>query len=233
MEIKVKRGKAKPPAPQKAAAPLPPGNRLGEWGRVDASNSEDNTIDITLESGVHLTRVPMASREWVIPGEDAGRERDSGERDLPPPHARVFILMPTFRYEDCFALPFSGHSTIDQPEPFMGEDLEETKERVTPSGWRVTDNHSTGSHRSASPDGKTVLEIDYGTGGEPRDKAALHLSIFENAEVDVAEDGSVTARMFDTVMKVRQGSCEISAGGDFTLNARGKVVITGRTIDFN
>jgi hypothetical protein len=115
MDIIIKRRQAGSPSPQsRLARPSPQDRRWGEWGRVERRHSEDNTVDVYLDSGVYLSRVPVASVEWVIPGEDAEKDYNSGERDLPPERARVFVMMPAFAYADCFIAPFSGFSTIDQ-----------------------------------------------------------------------------------------------------------------------
>ena len=202
MDIVVKRRNPGSPAPvsQKLAQPSPYDRRFGEWGKVEALHSDDNTVDIYLDSGTHLKRVPVASKEWVISGEDAEKDYNSGERNLPPEHARVFVMMPTCTYADCFVMPFSGFSTIDQTAPYMEDDKEKIKERITPSGWHVTDDCVTGSRKAVSPDEKTGIEIDYGTGEEPKEDAPeLHLSLFDEIKADVAADDNVTLSFFDEV----------------------------------
>jgi hypothetical protein len=186
------------PKPTKIAQPSPFDNRHGAWGKVDRAHSEDNTVDIYLDTGVHLKRVPVSSREWAVSGTDAGKEYNTGERDLPPVNSRVFVMLPTGRYEDCFVL-CSGFSTIDQTAPFMAEDCEDIRERLTPGGWHITDNHRTGSHEAASPDGKTRLTIDY-DGDEP----ALRLAVFDQITVEVANNSAVLS-FFDTEITAEQG----------------------------
>jgi hypothetical protein len=200
MEIIVKRRAPGPPstAPRKIAGVSPFDGRFGEWGKVDVSYSDDNTVDIFLDSGVYLKRVPVASGEWVVSGEDAEKGYNSGERNLPPVHARVFVIMPTRTYNDCFIAPFSGFSMIDQTEPYMGGDKEKIKERITPGGRHITDDYVTGSHKSVSQDEKTSLEIDYGTEKEPKEDAPeLHLSLFDEIKADVVTDDNVTLSVFD------------------------------------
>jgi hypothetical protein len=199
MNVIVKRKNAASPAPSQKRDPAPC-QRFGIWGRVEAAHSEDNTVDLTLENGIPLMRVPVASREWVVPGEDAGKGHNSGERDLPPVHARVFVMMPTFTYYDCFVAPFSGFSTIDQTAPYMEDEKEKTKERITPSGWHITENGVTGSRKSVSPDGKTSLEIDYGSEEEPKEEnPELHLNIFDNIRADITGGENIMLSFFDEV----------------------------------
>jgi hypothetical protein len=202
MTVTVKRNAAGPAKgqPGKIAQPSPFDGRFGEWGRVETPHSEDNTADVFLDSGVYLNRVPVASREWAVSGEDAEKDYNSGERDLPPVHARVFVMMPTRTYGDCFIAPFSGFSTIDQTAPYMEDDREKIKERIAPGGWHVTDDYTTGSHKAVSPDGKTSLEIDYGTEKEPKtDAPELHLSLFDGIKADVVADSGVTLSVFDEI----------------------------------
>jgi hypothetical protein len=97
-------------------------------------------------------------------------------------------------------MPFSGFSTIDQPKPYMEDDKEKIKERITPSGWHITDDYVTGSHKAVSPDEKTSLEIDYGTEEEPKEKnPELHLDIFDEIKADIVADADVNLSVFDEV----------------------------------
>jgi hypothetical protein len=240
MDIVVKRrnpGSHTLPMPQKLAPYSPYDRRIGEWGRVELRHSEDNTVDIYLDSGVLLNRVPVASKEWVISGEDADTDYNSGERDLPPEHARVFVMMPARTYDDCFIMPFSGFSTISRPAPYMEGDKERIKERITPSGWHITDDHGTGSHKAVSPDEKTSLEIDYGTEKEPKEDAPeLHLSLFDEIKVDVAADDSAALSVFDEVeiahkkgdsVKIRAYDTEITVkNGDVQVKTTKKTITT-------
>lgn len=183
----------------KIGRPSPYDKRHGAWGRVEKAHSDDNTADIFLDTGVHLKRVPVASREWVVSGVEAEKDYNTGERDLPPSGARVFVMLPTGGYDDCFILCY-GFSAIDQTPPFMADDKENTRERITPSGWHITDDHATGSHEAVSPDGKTRLEIDYAA-----DAPALRLALFDSVAVEVA-GGGATARIFDTEIEIKEGS---------------------------
>ena len=191
-------------------------NRLGAWGKVTAICSEDNTADVILENGVFIASVPVASKEWVVAGDDAEKKYNSGERDLPPINARVFVFMPTRTYSDCFIAPFSGFITIDRniSTPFMEEEKEKIKERIVPNGWHITDDYVTGSHKAVSPDKKTSLEIDYGTEDEPKeDEPELHLNLFDNITADVIAEKSVTINAFDEVsLEHKKGDqCKITA----------------------
>jgi hypothetical protein len=190
MDIVIKRRKTEAPGSEPAkrlAQPSPYDKRYGEWGRVETLHSEDNTVDVFLDIGVYLKRVPVSSWEWVVPGQDAGKDYNSGERNLPPEQARVFIMMPTGAYDGSFVL-CSGFATIDQTQPYMTEGREKIKERITPSGWHITDDNVTGSHKAVSPDEKTRLELDYGTEDEPKAEPELHVKLFDGDVPGVKAD---------------------------------------------
>ncbi len=209
-------------------------NRVwGEWGRVEKQNSIDNTVDVRLDSGVYLNRVPVASKEWVLFGESVEKDFNSGERDLPPIQSRIFIMMPSLTYDDCFIAPFSGFNTTDRnaSDPFLETEQENIKERITPSGWHITDDYVTGSHKAVSPDEKTSLEIDYGNEEEKKeDNPELHLNLFNEIKSNVVlgdepiadlsvfggeielthkKGDSCTLKIFDTELVIKKGAVSI------------------------
>jgi len=230
MHITIKRKDIGTPQPK--AAPRSPHDRwrFGEWGRVEALHSDDITADVLLDSGVYLKRVPVASKEWVIIGEDAETKKDynSGERDLPPVHASVYLIMPSATYNDCFITPFSGFSAIDQTAPYMDDEKEKIKERITPSGWHITDDHVTGSHKSVSPDEKTSLEIDYGNEEEPKEEnPELRLNLFDNIKAEIVAEDNVSISVFDevTIDHVKEDSCTIKVFDTEIVIKQGEVSI--------
>jgi hypothetical protein len=202
MTVNINRNPAQQPKEATRRIPASPySKRLGIWGRVEASYSDDNSVDVFLDTGMYLNRVPVTSKEWIVPGEDAEKDFNSGERDLPPLKARVFVFMPTFTFSDCFIAPFSGFDNTDRnmSSPFLADDKQKIKERITPSGWHITDDYVTGSHKSVSPDKKTSLEIDYGNEEEAKEAPELHLNLFDNIKVDVIADEVVSLSVFDEV----------------------------------
>ena len=213
-------------------------NRIGLWGVVKAVCSKDNTADVVLENGLFLTSVPVASKEWVvIPSEeDAEKGRSSGERDLPPVNARVFVFMPTHTFSDCFIAPFSSFITIDRnaSAPFMEDDKEKIKERITPSGWHMTNGYVAGSYKAVSPDGKTSFEIDYGNEEEPKEEnPELHINLFNNIKADVTAEDNVSISVFDevTIDHVKEDSCTIKVFDTELVIKRGEVSIKTKKIN--
>jgi hypothetical protein len=246
MDIIVKRRRPGPQPQSRLAQPSPYDRRWGEWGRVECRHSEDNTVDALLDSGIYLKRVPVASREWVIDGEDAGKDYNSGERDLPPEHARIFVMMPTHTCADCFIAPFSGFSTIDQTKPYMADDKEKIKERITPDEWRGIHDRETGSHELVSPDKKTCVKLDYSKEDHTLDVTLFEkiklavvslkrvlLSVFDD-EVKVNHDfgKEITVKTFDTTTTVKQGDITTYSDGNREIDVVGNLkIIVGGDID--
>jgi hypothetical protein len=203
MDILIKRRKAEslpPKHSEKLAQPSPYDKRYGEWGRVELLHSEDNSVDIFLDIGIHLKRVQVSSSEWVVPLQDSGKDYNSGERDLPPVYSRVFVMMPSGTFYDCFVL-CSGFSTIDQTKPYMEDDKEQVKERFTPNRWHFINNRVSGSQEIISPDEKTRLKLDYGTEKELLDPPELHAQLFHGddpgLELDIVSGKTVDMNIFD------------------------------------
>jgi hypothetical protein len=206
MDVVVKRQEATLlPIQQNRGGP-PPMFRIGEYGRVKRLHSEDVTVDVLLDSGVYLKHVPVRSKGWVIYQEDSEKDFNAGGRDLPPLHTRVFILMPTGTYSDCFVL-CSLFSTPDKAEPFLAEDKERIQEIQTPSWWHITNDNDTGSHKAVSPDKKTSRNLDYGSKDAPLDPPELHEKLFHDEEkndfglkLDIVSGESVEFEIFEEVM---------------------------------
>jgi hypothetical protein len=205
MEIVVKR-RDDTPAPVQQKRREPPMFHIGEYGRVKKLHSEDNTVDVLLDSGVYLKHIPVRSDGWVIYQEDSEKDFNAGGRDLPPVHTRVFILMPTGTYHDCFVL-CSLFSTPDKAEPFLADERERIQEKQTPSWWHITNDNDTGSHKAVSPDKKTKRNLDYGSKDEPLDPPELHEQLFHDDEnddpgikLDMVSGKSIEQEMFKEVM---------------------------------
>jgi hypothetical protein len=203
MDIVIKRRRTESSVPEKPRGlthPSPYDRRYGEWGRVEFLHSEDNTVDIFLDIGIYLKRVQVSSREWAVPGQDADKDFNSGERDLPPIHARVFVMMPTGTYDDCFVL-CSGFAATDQTKPYMEAGREKIKERFTPGRWHEINDYASGSREIISPDEKTRLKIDYGTEDEALDPPELHARLFQGDEpgvkLDVVSGKKLDLNIFD------------------------------------
>jgi hypothetical protein len=176
-------------------------NRHGAWGYVEKTYSGDHSADVFLDTGTYLKHCPVASKEWVVPGE----EYVSGERDLPPVGARVFVIMPYGgnSYDGSFIL-CSGFIVSSKPEKeaFMEEEKENSRKRVKPGNWKELYDYVTGTHEIISPDEETSLKIDYGEGEEKKDNPELHLKLFEKNTLDIIDEDSVNLSVFDGEVKV-------------------------------
>ncbi|MDR2194516.1 MAG: hypothetical protein LBP19_08645 [Treponema sp.] len=152
MKISIRNRKNEAVKPAKLNKPTPYDKRYGAWGRITdvdrdekVAHSTDNSVDIFLDMGIFLKHVPVASNEWVVPGVESEKDYTTGERNLPPIGVRVFIMMPSGAFDDCFVL-CSGFSTRDpaQNKPFMEEERETIRERITEGGWHTIYDCMTG-----------------------------------------------------------------------------------------
>jgi len=186
MNVTVKRPTPGSPAQQTPHQQRSPhNNRLGEKGRVRERHSEDITADVLLDSGVYLKRVPVATNEWFVFGDDVEKDYNAGERDLPPVGARVFVFMPVIgSYDDSFIAPFSFFSTPDQIKPYMEDDKETIKERIMPNKWHTKMDYVTGTYQAVSPDEKSSILLDFGDKDNPLDPPELHTKLFHDTEKD-------------------------------------------------
>jgi phage baseplate assembly protein gpV len=197
-------------SPQHLNQANPYDKRYGAWGHVadvdgdqKSAYSDDNSVDVILDMGVYLRHIPVASREWVVTRAVSGADYTTGERDLPPPNARVFVMMPTGTFDDCFVL-CSGFAPVDKNDnvPFADDETEKKCERIRQGGWHTIYDCVTGTYEAVSPDEKTSLKIDYGTEEEAKDKPELHVKLFEKTTLDIIDEDSANLSVFDGEVKI-------------------------------
>jgi hypothetical protein len=210
MNITIRKRNNEAPNRLRLNQPTPYDKRYGAWGHVadvdgdqKAAYSGDNSVDVILDMGIYLRRIPAASREWVVTKAVSGADYTTGERDLPPPNSRVFVMMPTGTFDDCFVL-CSGFAPVDKKDntPFADDDTEKIRERIKQGGWHTIYDCVSGTYEAVSPDGKTGLKIDYGAGEEAKEKPELHLSLFEKTKLDIIDEDSANLSVFDGEVKV-------------------------------
>ena len=210
MKITIQKRNETSRLPQHLNRPNPYDKRYGAWGHVadpdgdqKSAYSGDNSVDVILDMGIYLRHTPVASREWVVTGTVSGADYTTGERDLPPPNARVFVMMPTGTFDDCFVL-CSGFAPVDKNDntPFADDETEKFHERIRQGGWHTIYDCLTGTYEAISPDGKTGLKIDYGTGEETKENPELHLRLFEKTTLDVIDEDSANLSVFDGEVKI-------------------------------
>jgi hypothetical protein len=259
MKIVVQKTNNKAPGPtHRLNQPNPYDKRYGAWGHVadtdgdeKAAYSSDNSVDVVLDMGVYLRHIPVASFEWVVNKTVSEKDYTTGERDLPPPNARVFVMMLTGTFDDCFVL-CSGFSPTEKNDnaPFSDDETEKIRDRVKQGGWHTIYDCLTGTYEAVSPDGKTGVKIDYGTENEAKEKPELHLKLFKKTTLDVIDEESANLSMFGGEVKVEHKKGDnakitvfdtelIIKQGEVTINAKAvtvksaATVITGGTLTNN
>ena len=190
-----------------------------------------------------VSSAPVASMEWVneIEGSDG---YVTGERNLPPRGASVFIMMPSGNLDSAFVL-CSGFSVFETPhvDAFMAkDDLEKelkdpVRKRVLPGNWKTEYNHDTGTVSAISPDDKTSVLLDY----DPADPE-LHLKLFDEIKLDVVSGKDMKITCFDTVITIKDGEITIDVpksaikvNGDVSVEASGNASVkaTKTTVEGN
>ena len=171
--------------------------QYGVWGVVTDVNAKTNCVDVRLSSGVILKEVQVACmNEWVCEYKDAGYV--SGARNLPPEHARVFLLMPTGSFESAFVL-CSGLSRYEKAheKAFMAaSDSERTekntvREIVLPGKWKSRYDYQTGAYHLASPSEKIHLTVH-----DDNEKQEVNLAAF-GTNIAIDKDGNIIIKAAD------------------------------------
>jgi hypothetical protein len=107
-------------------------NRYGMWCKVLKRYSSDHSVDVETAEGFTVTRIPVASREWVTMDDPV-----LGERNLPPVNSIVFMFMPTggidnaFIFGGCFLPSFDKHV-----EEFLVEGKEDEELSKKEGNWQ-------------------------------------------------------------------------------------------------
>ena len=218
-----------PSHPIKSQSPYANG-RFGAWGIVQELHQDDASVDVLID-GLLIDRIPVASHEWVVPYDDFV----SGERNLPPGNARVFVLMPTGNFDNCFVL-CSGFSlfdpnhrdTITTPSD-IGDDISVRKTIMPATGWTKEYDPQTGTVNILSPDKKTSFLLDYRD-----DEPHLHVNIFEKVKVDIVSEDSIEMSLFDVTFLIdKEGIINIKTKNDIKIEEKGLNVETSENVTVN
>jgi hypothetical protein len=118
------------------------------WCKVLERYSIDHTVDVETAEGFAVTRIPVASREWVTLDDPV-----LGERNLPPVNSIVFMFMPTggidnaFIFGGCFLPSLDKHTSEFRAEGKEDEELTKKEGK-----WKRTFDKITGDMEVAGTD---------------------------------------------------------------------------------
>jgi hypothetical protein len=110
------------------------------WCKVLKRYSTDHSVDVETAEGFTVTRIPVASREWVTVEYPV-----LGERNLPPVNSLVFMFMPTggidnaFIFGSCFLPSYDKH--VDE---FLTEGKEDNVLTKKEGNWHRSFDKITG-----------------------------------------------------------------------------------------
>ena len=205
--------------------------RYGFWAVVVDVHPENNTVDVKQGGGLVLNGIPVAcTDEWICEYDDYL----AGSRNLPPLHARVFVLMPTGTYEGAFVL-CSGLSMYEKKHKnkFMANNDNEahskskTREIVKQGNWKSKYNYENGSYEIISPDEKTSFKIDY----EDKDNPNISVKIFEDITCNIKDNKEATFKFTDkikTEIKADEKVCTEAFGSKIEIDKDGNIKVTGK-----
>jgi len=182
------------------------------WGKVIDSHSEDNTVDVELQTGIEMKRIGVRSLEWAGANSDA-----YGERDLPPNNCKVLILFPDGIIENafviCSGLDIFGDVGTKQKEELLTSGKETEYLRIKEGGLKTTYEKSTGVYTIEVND--AVISIDANGGiivtpasGQNIELAGNTKNLVTHAELNTALQSFLT----DLKAAVAAG-CDVGSGG--------------------
>ncbi|KKM04503.1 hypothetical protein LCGC14_1763560 [marine sediment metagenome] len=183
----------------------------GMWGTILSANSEHNTVNVRLESGIEMRDVAVRSMEWA-----GANSSGYGERDLPPKGCSVLIIFPGDGIESGFVLC----SALNRFEPKHKTELlvsgKETEHlRVREGGLKETYDKSTGAYTLETNEAK----IDIGSSG------AIKISK-NGGEVNIASDGVISISKNGGIARINaDGSVEITPAATKDIKLAGGTVL--------
>jgi len=186
------------------------------WGKVIDSHSEDNTVDVELQTGIEIRRIGVRSLEWAGANSDA-----YGERDLPPNGCKILILFPDGIIENafviCSGLDIFGDVGTKQKEELLVSGKETEYLRIKEGGLKTTYEKSTGVYTIEVND--AVISIDASGGiivtpasGENIELAGNTKNLVTHAELNTALQTFLTALKAAVVSGCGAGSGGTVAG---------------------
>ncbi|MGL4981273.1 MAG: hypothetical protein ACRC4W_00185 [Treponemataceae bacterium] len=198
---------------------------IGFWGVVKEVHPESNTVHVRMRNGEILTKVRVASFEWVTVDKKKGFL--SGERHLPPVDTFVFCITPNKNNLDAFVLcsGFSLQESVHDDFKKKGDDGANVWEKVENSGWKTTTDYRTGTKiiQNKKEDGSIKIEVDQ----ESENDEKLKITIHEN-EITITKDG-IDIKTKKSINIKTEKDQEIKAQ-NITIESSGKTEIKGSSI---
>lgn len=227
MNIKVKQ---KPKHGENSHNTVYTDGRTGYFAVVKYVNPKSCTVDLIMDTGVFLNAVEVISNEWVYDHDGYV----SGERNLPPVGARVFVFMPTGNIESSIVIgsALSVTEALHKKGFMDGSDDEQKKNAVTrkivyPGNWKSEYNYTDASFSLVSPDEKT--SISYSAENSEKKRIVVlkvfdevSLTIEENKKADITIGGTTIIFSYDSTGKK---GVKLSFDGDLAISATGNISI--------
>ena len=197
--------------------------RCGFWADVIAVNSENNSVDVIADIGVTYRNIPVSSQEWV--NADENKDYVTAQRYLPPIGARVFVLTPSHTIEGAFVL-CSGYvrgetatHTLYAKNSNEVDDKNNTAERITQGGWKVTEDYNNGNKNFVSQDEKIKIAVNTTKNTQKSQNKEVAITAW-NTEIHITDQGLEIKLPANAKcdLTAANGDINISAGGSGKVN---------------
>lgn len=193
-------------------------NRCGFWADVIAVNSENNSVNVIADIGVTYRNIPVSSQEWV--NADENKDYVTAQRYLPPVGARVFVLTPSHSIESAFVL-CSGYvrgetatHTLYAKNSSEVDDKNNTSERITQGGWKVTEDYNNGNKNFVSQDEKIKIAVNTAKNTQKSQNKEVAITAW-NTEIHITDQGL-------EIKLPANAKCDLTAAnGDINISAGG------------
>lgn len=201
--------------------------RIGFWADVISVDSVNNRVDVVNDQGLEFYDIPVLSRQWVI--ENDGYV--SGERNLPPVNARVFILVPDGVFDNAFVLcsgfpsQESSLKTLFAQNENEKEQKNNIKEIVTQGGWIIQENYLDGNLSLTSKDGRYSFNINLSDNSELSQSMGVSFTL-GNLSLSVTDDDGVT-------ITNEENKITLSGDGITISDADNEIKMTSDGVDIN
>lgn len=172
--------------------------RVGFWGTVCKQKIDTHRVDVIMDIGRKILDIPVAMNTWVTKNDNDNYV--TGERNLPPIGAFVFVLMPTKTVSGAFVLC----SGIPYGEAFASDFYKNTEPDTKTTTkkdfgkWQIDKNRDNGDLTIANSEKEITLNVDdkniavTSKGNCSLNINGVTISIDGNKNINVTTTGTIT-----------------------------------------
>jgi len=197
-------------------------NRIGFWGDVSEVNSSTNTCTVISDQGLEFQGIQIATREWI--NADKNKDYVCCEKNLPTIGSRVFVLVPNNNITSAFVL-CSGYPINENDTQVLFTKVDENKtdeenqkeiekkniirEKITQSGWYISENYETGNLLFESNDKTILLEININKDDENSKEKEILVKVWDNEIKIIPDDKEIKLNILENHFSIKENEFEI------------------------